>query len=203
MDDSRRDQIGRRALTLFGVAGCSQRSTGLAQLGRLPAIAIGCALVLVCQLLVAAPTLGGGNEGVFDVLAASDAPEPGQTICVQVALRAITRVESSNLRLVISTGGGTEVASLIVSPIKPLYAGETWDHTWCLSNDGFPEEGTYTIDGCWSMGQAGTCNVARGQTTFFSVPVLGPLGLLALLGVVGAMIRRAMRTGAVPLVAEA
>ena len=147
------------------------------------------AMVAVCALVMwPARARAQGRQGEITSLAANNAPNPGDSICVSTVLHSLTKVQESSLYLQIVAPDGTAVvASRTTAVPDRLKADAYWTYTWCLQNTGFPATGHYSVYACWSTGRATNCNIAQATTAFYSVPTLGVI-LMPLLVAIMALV---------------
>jgi len=141
----------------------------------------GVALGMMALAMAFSPALAA-DEGEILSLSAIGASNPGDPIVINSSVRAIDRINNSNLFYALSAPSGAVVAQRTVN-LGRLVPGQVVNDSWSTSNT--PETGTYTVTLCWSQGNSTNCGIASASTQFFSVPTLGaPLAALGL-GLIG------------------
>ncbi|MEW6568884.1 MAG: hypothetical protein AB1449_12110 [Chloroflexota bacterium] len=138
---------------------------------------------LILALVFTSPAAAqGSGRGTILRLIAIGAWRPGNPIRVASAVWAQDAIQQSNLYYEMRAPSGAIVATRTVDPGR-LRAGQVFVDAWSTSNT--PEVGTYTVSLCWSTGNSRNCNIDYAETSFYSVPTLGPafsVLALALLG---------------------
>ncbi len=124
---------------------------------------------LIALALAFGPAVAAG-EGEILSLSAIGASNPGDPIVINSSVRAIDRINSSNLSYTLSAPSGAVVAQRTFDPGR-LDPGQVVNDSWSTSNT--PETGTYTVTLCWSPGSSSNCGIASASTQFYSVPTLG------------------------------
>ena len=129
---------------------------------------------LILLLLAATPALAKGNSGTIVSLTVSGGSQFGDTIRISSQVRADTTIQNSNLYYqVIAPDGSTVLATHSASPPKGMQSGDLFSNNWTTNNSGWPTQGSYSVNLCWSTGNAHNCGIASRTTNFYSVPTLG------------------------------
>jgi len=146
-------------------------------------------IIIIFQFVVLpVDVYGQGNQGQITSLSANDAPNPGDTITIDITLYANTYITNSNIMFtIVAPDGVTVVATHKANVPKNLGPNESWSYSWSITNSGFPAIGTYSVIACWSTGQAENCAIAQASFSLFSVPTLGWL-ILPLLFIIGLLL---------------
>lgn len=129
----------------------------------------GAGIGLMALGLAFGPALAAG-EGEILSLSAIGASHPGDPIVINSSVRAIERIQQSNLGYLVLAPGGAPVAVRRVDPGR-MGAGDVFNDSWSTTNT--PETGTYTVILCWSAGNSTNCQIDLAITRFYSVPTLG------------------------------
>jgi hypothetical protein len=136
------------------------------------AVIIGILAVILFAVPTYAKPSGAPGEGIIESLTAQGASDPGNPIHIESTVRAIKKVQSSNLYYEVyccSPDYLTLTDSRMTTP-PSLQADETYDDSWDANS---PETGTYKVTLCWSTGSSQNCNIDYVDTTIWSVPTIG------------------------------
>lgn len=150
------------------------------------------AIIIIIFQFVVSPVdvYGQGNQGQITSFSATNAPNPGDTITIDITLYANTNITKSNLKFeIIAPDGITVVETHKASVPKNFGPNESWSYSWSTTNSGFPSIGTYSVNACWSTGQAENCDIAQTSFSIYSVPTLGWL-IFPLLVIIGLLLWR-------------
>ena len=130
------------------------------------------ALVVVLFLALAITEKVMAFGGTILRLTAAGGATANSTITLQSSVRAIIRLNSSNLYYTITgPGSDTTIRATHRTTLGRLNPNQTFADSWTTSNNGWPA-GNYTLKLCWSSGSSSNCGIASATTTFYSVPTL-------------------------------
>ena len=110
------------------------------------------------------------------------------SISISVSIVATEKINNSNMRILIIAPDGNVVASTQLDP-PSMEDGDTWQGNWITDNNGWTQEGDYTVSVCWSKGNASNCNVASSSAIFYSASSLEFLLPVLILFFIGLYIR--------------